>query len=161
MVCCVIGHRDVYKTDDLKKYVELVFKNLIQNGTDEFLIGSRGAFNDMALSCLRNLKTIYPNKFRIVYVRAEYEYIDDDYKKYLLAKYDDTFMPDCVKNAKKAVYIKRNQYMIDNSDVCVLYCNIEKSGESGTLLSYIYAVKKNKTVINIYDSIKKALVECF
>lgn len=151
MICSVIGHRDVQESDELKIQVKAVFKQLIIRGVDTFLIGSRGSFNGLSLKCLRELRQEYPSMVKIVYVRAEYEYIDDDYRQYLLQVYDDTYMPECVKKAKKAVYIVRNKFMIDNSEICVFYCNKNKRGKSGTLAAYSYAEKKNKQIINIFQ----------
>lgn len=66
-------------------------------------------------------------------------------------------------NANKNAYITRNQKMIDNSDVCVFYYNKDylppkrkKSfigsyqPNSGTAIAYAYALRKKKTIFNIY-----------
>lgn len=151
MTCCIVGHRDAPKTAIFKRKIEDICVQLIQRGVNVFLIGSIGNFNSLVLSCLRELKTKVEIPFSIEYVRAEYEYIDDDYTQYLLNIYDKTYMPDCVKKANRAAYIVRNQYMIDNSDICLFYYNSNKTGKSGTRMSYLYASKKGKEIINLYD----------
>lgn len=81
----------------------------------------------------------------------------------LLEQFEDTYYPQSVLNAGKASYVKRNQEMIDKSNICIFYYdeNYElprrKSSQndvtsykpnSGTEIAYSYAMKKNKEVIN-------------
>ena len=56
-----------------------------------------------------------------VYVRSLYPEISDMYKNYLLEGYDETIFPNGMENAGRASYVERNNYMIDNSFVCVFY----------------------------------------
>lgn len=152
MVCCVIGHRDVLVTKELEQKVKNTFIELIRCGVTIFLLGSRGKFNSLALSCLRELKKELCDVFKIVYVRAEYLYIDDDYKQYLLSIYDDTYVPKCVENANKAVYVVRNQHMIDRSDICVFFYNDNTQEKSGTRKAYLYALKTTKKIVNLFNA---------
>lgn len=151
MVCCVIGHRDVLATEELEQKVKNTFTELIRRGVTMFLLGSRGKFNSLALSCLRELKKDFCDVFKIVYVRAEYLYIDDDYKQYLLNIYDDTYAPECVEKANRAVYVARNRHMIDKSDICVFFYNDNAQEKSGTRKAYLYALKTTKEIINLYN----------
>ena len=97
-------------------------------------------------------------------MRAEYPFISDNYRAYILENYEDTFFPEHIINAGKASYVERNYYMIDKSQVCIVYYNPDykppkrKSSrqiltdyqpKSGTKLAYEYAVKKNKKIINV------------
>ena len=54
-------------------------------------------------------------------MRAEYPYIDESYKAYLLESYEDTYFPKSVLGAGKASYVKRNCEMIENSRFCIVY----------------------------------------
>ncbi len=56
-------------------------------------------------------------------MRAENSYINDNYKKYLLKSFDDTYYPEKIIEAEKAVYVERNCEMINKSDFCVVYFN--------------------------------------
>lgn len=152
MVCCVIGHRDVSVTKDLEQKVKDTFTELIRRGVTMFLLGSRGKFNSLALSCLRELKKEFFSVFKLVYVRAEYLCIDDDYKQYLLNIYDDTYVPKCVEKANRAVYVVRNRHMIDRSDICVFFCKDNVQEKSGTRKAYLYALKMKKEIINLYNT---------
>lgn len=150
--CCFIGHRTINKTDELKNDLYKIIENLIINEkVDTFLFGSKSEFNDLCLKTVINLNDRYPY-IKKIYVRAEYPYINEDYKNYLLQTYDKTYYPDKILNSGRAAYIERNYEMIDKSKFCVFYYDenyIPKSKKnSGTKLAYDYAIKK-KRVINV------------
>ena len=171
--CSFFGHRNTAKTEELKRRVwETVERLITEEGVDVFLFGSRSCFDDLCLSVVTQLQSKYPNVKRI-YVRSQYAYVSDFYKKYLLQEYDDTFMPSRVENAGRASYVERNQGMIDKSDVCVFYYNPEYlppmrkeskrsvsayQPKSGTKLAFEYANQRKGagsaiTIINIYEGL--------
>jgi len=83
-------------------------------------------------------------------VRAEYPYIDESYKAYLLESYEDSYFPKSVLGAGKASYVKRNYEMIDNSRFCIVYYKenyTPKGRKSGTKIAFTYAEKKKKNII--------------
>ena len=133
---------------------EVVENLIIKNNTEIFLFGSKSEFNSLCHSVVTELKKKYSQISR-VYVRAEYPYIDEDYKSYLLKGYEDTYFPKKAINSGKAVYIERNFEMIDRSDICVVYYKedyIPKSTKnpdtkSGTKIAYEYAKKRCKEII--------------
>lgn len=55
-----------------------------------FLFGSKSEFDALCLDVVTELKEEYPDIKRI-YVRAEFPYINDDYRNYLLQCYDDIY----------------------------------------------------------------------
>ena len=119
--CCFFGHRKISDAENLREKIYEVVENLIvKNNTEIFLFGSRSEFNSLCHSVVTELKKKYSQISRI-YVRAEYPYIDEDYKSYLLKGYEDTYFPKKAINSGKAVYIERNFEMIDRSDICVVY----------------------------------------
>ena len=150
--CCFFGHRTINETEELKKKLTMIIESLIlENRVDTFLFGSKSQFNSLCLETVTQLKEKYPHIKR-VYVRAEYPYINDDYKNYLLESYEDTYYPEKILNSGKAVYIKRNFEMIDNSKYCIVYYNKSNSPttrKSGTKITLDYAIKQGKNIINI------------
>ncbi len=151
--CCFLGHRTINQTEELK---QRLFKNIefliINNKVDTFLFGSKSQFNDLALEVVTTLKTKYSFINR-VYVRAEFPFIDDNYKKYLLNKYDETYFPEKILNSGKATYIERNYEMINKSNICIIYYNeknLPTNRKSGTKIAYNYALKQNKNIINVF-----------
>lgn len=156
--CCFVGHRKILETAELKiKLYEIIEKLILDNEVERFLFGSKSDFDKLCLSVVTELKDKYPHIKRI-YVRAEFPYIDDEYKAYLLESYEDTYFSEKILNAGKAVYIKRNYEMIDKSDFCIIYYNKNyspqrksKSSSSGTKIAYEYACKKCN-VINLFKN---------
>ena len=119
--CCFFGHRKINETEELKsKLIEIIEKLIVENSVDTFLFGSKSRFNSLCLDTVTELKEKYPHIKRI-YVRAEYQYIDEHYKNYLLKSYEDTYYPEKIMNSGRASYVERNYEMIDKSKFCI--CN--------------------------------------
>lgn len=147
---CFIGHRTINETEELKRKLQKAIENLIiDNGVDTFLFGSGSRFNSLCLEIVTNIKQIHQHIKRI-YVRAEFPYINESYTAYLLKSYDDTYFPEKIINAGKAVYVERNREMIDKSRFCIFYydeSNKSNSRKSGTEIALNYAQYKNKEII--------------
>ena len=164
MVCCFFGHRKVEEPDVVREKVYSLVEELItKNQADRFLFGSKSDFDALCLSVVTELQKQYP-RIRRIYVRAEFPYIDKHYTAYLLKSYDETYYPERMVGAGKAVYVERNQEMIDKAEVCVVYYDknylpprrknsrrdvLDYQPQSGTKLAYDYAVKKGKIIYNM------------
>jgi len=162
---CFFGHRKITVTKELKENLYKEIETLIvANGITTFLFGSKSQFNDLCLTIVSDLKNKYPSIQRI-YVRAEFAYIDEDYKAYLLENYEDTYFPEKIIGAGKAIYVERNYEMIDKSSVCVVYYDenylpprrnqcrralTDYQPSSGTKLAFKYALSKNRKIINVF-----------
>ena len=133
----------------MRKTIE---KLIVEEHVDTFLFGSRGRFNSLCLELVTEIKEKYTHIKRI-YVRAEYPYINEHYKNYLLEKYDDTYFPQKIINAGQASYIERNYEMIEKSHYCVAYYDpslVFPDQKSGTKIAWEHAIKKGKHVINVF-----------
>ncbi len=150
--CCFFGHRTINETEELKKkLIEIIEKLIVENSVDTFLFGSKSRFNSLCLDTVTQIKEKYPHIKRI-YVRAEYPYIDEDYKNYLLERYEGTYYPEKIINSGKATYVERNYQMIDNSHYCVVYYdepNAPTTRKSGTKIALDYAIRKRKNIISV------------
>lgn len=162
--CCFFGHRKIVETEKLRLKLYNEIENLIINeNVHTFLFGSKSQFDDLCHSTVVLLKKKYSHISRI-YVRAEFPYIDDSYKKYLLERYDDTYFPAKILNAGRTAYIERNYEMIDNSRYCVCYYDesytpprrknsirdlTDYLPKSGTGLAISYARQKQLVIINL------------
>lgn len=149
--CCFFGHRNVSVTEELKKRLAEIIEGLITDeNVDTFLFGSKSSFDSLCLDTVTELKEKYPH-VRRVYVRAEFPDIDDGYRSYLLQLYEDTYYPERLRGAGRAVYVERNREMVDRSLFCIVYyrCDSLPERRSGTALALNYAVKKGRKVIII------------
>ena len=152
--CCFFGHRTINETKELKEKLCDVIENLIVNEkVDTFLFGSKSRFDSLCLELVTKIKEKHPHIKR-VYVRAEYPIIDESYLAYLLNSYDETYFPEKLLGAGKAVYVERNHEMIHKSRFCIMYYDktyATTKRKSGTKLAYAYAEKLNRMIINILD----------
>ena len=150
--CCFFGHRTTNESEELRSNLVEIIENLIvEKQVDTFLFGSKSHFNSLCLNLVTETKEKYPHIKR-VYVRAEYPYISEQYKNYLLENYEDTYYPEKLLNSGKASYVERNYEMIDNSQFCIVYCNEQfapTTRKSGTKIALDYAIKQNKKIIRV------------
>ncbi len=124
MKVCFIGHRTIKVAENLKNKIELTVIKLIEEGADTFLFGSRSEFDSLCREAVTQFQRQYPN-LKKIYVRAEYPDISRAYEEYLSKSYEETYFPQRAIGAGKSVYVKRNQEMIDVSDLCVFYYDRE------------------------------------
>ncbi len=150
--CCFFGHRTINETAELKAQLCAIIERLIvDDHVDTFLFGSKSRFNSLCLELVTGLKETYPHIQRI-YVRAEYPYISEHYKNYLLERYEDTYYPVKIIDAGKAAYVERNYEMINNSRFCIVYYdehNAPTTRNSGTKLALDYAIKQGNHIIQL------------
>ena len=150
--CCFVGHRSIYDNEDLRvKLTEIIERLITEENVDTFLFGSKSHFDSLCLELVTKCKEKYPHIKRI-YVRAEYQYISDYYKKYLLENYEDSYYPKKIIGAGRAAYVERNYEMIDKSKFCIVYYDesfVPANRKSGTKIALDYAVKKQKNIIKL------------
>ena len=150
--CCFFGHRKINETEELKsKLIEIIEKLIVEEKVDTFLFGSKSGFDSLCLELVTEIKEKYPYIKR-VYVRAEYSYISEHYKNYLLESYEDTYYPKKILGSGKASYVERNFEMIDKSQYCIVYyneLNIPITRKSGTKIALNYAIKQCKNIIMV------------
>ncbi len=143
--CCFFGHRTITQTPVLRERLTAAIEKLItEKKVDTFLFGSKSQFDRLCLELVTALKEKHP-QIRRIYVRAEFPYIDDDYKAYLLKFYEDTYYPERLHGAGRAVYVERNREMINNSRYCIVYydeSHAPTTRKSGTRIALDYALKK-------------------
>lgn len=149
--CCFFGHKTINETEELKERLcETIEKLIVDEKVDTFLFGSKSRFNSLCLDLVTEMKEKYP-RIKRVYVRAEYPYISEDYKNYLLESYEDTYYPEHIIGSGRAAYVERNYEMINKSHFCVVYYDKPHSPttrKSGTKIALDYAIKLGKQIIN-------------
>ncbi len=150
--CCFFGHRTIKQTEELKiKLIDTIERLINVEKVDTFLFGSKSSFDSLCLELVTELKKKYPHIKRI-YVRAEFPFIDDGYKEYLLKSYEDTYFPEKIVGSGRAVYVERNCEMINKSRFCVVYYdeeNLPSKRKSGTKIAFEYAQKQGKEIIKV------------
>ena len=149
--CCFFGHRKINDSKELReKIIKAVERLIEEEKVDTFLFGSKSEFDSLCLEIVSKIKEKYQHIKR-VYVRAEFQIIDDNYRKYLLNFYDDTYFPEKVVGAGKASYVKRNYEMVEKSKFCIIYYCSNIEGKSGTKIAKEYAEKKGREIIFVNE----------
>ena len=146
----------------------MCIENVILNyNTQTFIFGSKSQFNHLCHLVVTELKEKYSNIKRVCYTcksetctletnikEEEKFYLDFLKQKVTILGFEEEFEHKTKYIAGKLSYIKRNQAMIDNSDICIFYCDMNymptSKTNSGTKIAYEYALKKNKIIINLY-----------
>lgn len=152
--CCFFGHRTINETEELKTDLyDAIERLIVEEKVDTFLFGSKSRFDDLCLELVTKLKEKHPHIKR-VYVRAEFPIINEDYKAYLMESYEDTYYPENIVGAGRAVYVERNLEMIRRSRFCIVYYDkscAPKTRKSGTKIALDHAVKLKKQIILFPD----------
>jgi len=147
--CCFFGHRQINENEELiKNLSDTIERLIIDEKVDTFLFGSKSRFDSLCLELVTKLKEKYPHIKR-VYVRAEYPVITDDYRAYLLKFYENTYYPEKLHGAGRAVYVERNREMIQRSRFCIVYYDkecIPATRKSGTRIALAYALKLKREI---------------
>ena len=116
-VCTFFGHRDC--PDELKIQLRSILIELIENhAAESFYVGNQGKFDSMAHSILRELQAVYPG-IRYAVVLA---YLPQKKEKYGSDDFSNTIFPDGMENVpKRFAIVRRNQWMLRQSDIVVTY----------------------------------------
>ena len=145
MTVTFFGHGNA--TSDIIPKLEEVLTDLIRNkNATMFYVGNHGNFDSMVKITLKKLKQKFPHIDYAVVLAYLPVKRNDLYSKYYL----DTIIPDEIENTPpKYAIVKRNRWMIDNSDIVVTYV---KYIVGGAVQFKLLAEKKGKVVINIADN---------
>ena len=164
MTCCFIGHRKIEQTEEIERLLRDTLYSLIEQGVNHFIFGDHSDFDSLCYEIVTELKNEFP-QIRRTHYRTDYPDTDDYTLQFLLDGYEDSVCPARVAVAGRAAYVKRNQAMIHDSDICVFYFSEEYKPavrkeskraitsyrpKSGTKLAFDYAKALEKRIINLY-----------
>ena len=138
MIVTFCGHRDCNDFSDsiIRLYAKI--EDLINTGYREFYLGGYGNFDLAAARALRTYKDLCPTIKRTLVL----PYANKSYDREL---YDNVIYPLMSDVPKKYAIIKRNEWMVENSDV--LIACVERPGGAAKTLEY--AEKLGKRIIRI------------
>lgn len=142
--CCGFGHRDVFENISDQLYNTLL--HIAEQGCKKFYTGGMGEFDKLFSSAVRRIKSMFPD-IKLICVKPYMTKDINENGEYLLTLYDDIIIPTELADVHyKAVIQKRNQWMIEESDLLVFYVR-RKYG--GAYLSQCKAQKLQKRIIYI------------
>ena len=142
--CCGFGHREVF--ENIRGQIEEAVLEAIKNGCEIFYTGAMGEFDRLYSSAVRKAKKTYPY-IKLICVKPYFTNDINTDRDYYSAMYDDIIIPDeLVGIHYKAAIKARNRWMIDHSDIILLY-TVRNHG--GAFEARRYAEKKSKSIISI------------
>ena len=143
MIVTFCGHGDKYYDAQTEKKLLLCVEKLIKEGAKEFLLGGYGDFDHLAARTVKQLKGFYPHITSTLVI----PYIHRTYDNTI---YDGSVYPPIENVPNKYAISKRNEWMIQKSDVLVCYISHTHGGAYKT---YEYCLRKKKRIINLAHKI--------
>ncbi len=140
MIVTFAGHRDVTDSDAVRSWLCNKVEQLIQHGANTFYNGGYGAFDSMAASVVKEMKEKYPSIESVLVT----PYLD----RANTYSFDASIYPELENVPKRLAIVKRNEWIVDNSDVLIAYVTRDFGGAYKTLK---YARRKKKKVIAYPD----------
>ena len=143
---CITGHRTI--EDNIKQDTFDHLDVLIKRGYSIFYVGMAVGFDTLCFQFLEKLREkngikiiacvpcpSQPERFSYAQKKEYFRMLESADEKIVLSP---TYTPYCMQ--------KRNQYMVDNSSVCIAYKTSEKGGTAYTVK---YANKAGLEVVNL------------
>ncbi|MFI3165118.1 MAG: SLOG family protein [Bacillota bacterium] len=145
MICTFCGHSDC-NTSELYPKIKKEVEKLIVHGVATFYSGGYGGFDMLALKVVSELQEKYPHIQNILVFAYLSEEHTSKYRDILSRYHAESIYPFDKKILPRFAIIKRNQWMIKNSDFVI---SATKFHLGGCGLSLEYAQKLQKNIIYI------------
>lgn len=141
---CFAGHSLEFRCVGVQDKVKEVVEGLIKEGYTTFFDGNRGAFDNLCANVVAGLKFKYQSVkiYRVVCSVPSKKEQDN-----LMPCFDGFVSAGLEKVYPKQLILKRNRWIVDNSDVVV--CHIENTCRSGASKTVDYALRCGKKVIYV------------
>ena len=150
MIVTFLGHRSLYSVAGLSDIIEkTICENIKFNDKIVFYCGGYGDFDNLCAKICRSIKRTYSN-CEIVFITP---YLNKSQQKkmnnYLIDKiYDSIIYPQLENVPPKFAISRRNEWMVDQSDLIIAY--VEHTF-GGAYKSLCYAQRKKKRIINLAE----------
>ena len=137
----------LFSDEEKEKLKQLLIKEIRKNPTCKFYLGGYGDFDSLCLRTLRELKKEFQS-IELIFITP---YIDKNYSKLEFAKYhyDDVIFPPIESVPRKFAILKRNEWMVDSTDLVIAHVKYSWGGAAKTLE---YARKRKKQINNLAKS---------
>ena len=117
--CCGFGHRIVFESISGK--LDKAIEGAVSQGCEIFYTGAMGEFDSLFSSAVRKAKKAYPH-IKLICVKPYFTNDINTNGNYYAALYDDIIIPyELADIHPKAAIKTRNRWMIDNSDIVLIY----------------------------------------
>ena len=137
MIVTFCGHRKLYQIENISKWLDIILPALIEGGAKTFYLGGYGDFDSLAAAAIRRQKTSYPNIEAILVLAYLNREID-------ISRYDSTTYPPLETVPPRYAIVRRNEWMIRESDVVISGVTHGWGGAAKTL---DYAKRRGKVIV--------------
>lgn len=139
--CCGFGHRNVF--ENISSKIDNTVEEAISQGCEIFYTGAMGEFDSLFSSAVRSAKKAYPH-IKLICVKPYFTNDINTNGEYYASLYDDIIIPDELADVHPKAAIKaRNRWIIDNSDIVLIY-TLRNYG--GAYDAKKYAERSRKTI---------------
>lgn len=146
MIITFCGHRDFVETAEAENQLTMFLEKYARENVRLVCYnGGYGNFDYFAAKCVQRLQERYSNIRNCLIL----PYIDQtflDRIEIFKNHFDETIYPPLETVPRKYAIIRRNEWMIDSTDIIIAYVKYSWGGAARTLE---YAKRKKKTVIQI------------
>ena len=150
MLISFFGHRSIQNVKNLYETVKRVIEESVDFNEDVvFFCGGYGDFDDLCACVCRSVKEKW-KKCELVFVTPYITAAQQEKIKQLmnLGLYDATIYPPLENVPYRFAISKRNEWMIDQSDLIIVYV---KHSFGGAYQSFHYAKQRGKRVVNLAE----------
>ena len=154
MIISFAGHASVPSNNELKEIIkDQIRKNITSSDFITFYLGGYGAFDEVCALACRELKKEYKN-VELVYVTPYINLQKQDELRNIknLNLYDASIYPPIEDAPPKLAILKRNEWMMKNADLIIVYVD---HNYGGAYRSLQVAKRSKKSIINIVDVLKR------
>ena len=153
MIISFAGHSTLPHDARIKDFIKKQLQNIIaRNAAITCYLGGYGDFDNLCAQVCRELKQEFSH-IELVYV-TPYITISEQSKIKEMEQYhlyDSSIYPPIENTPPKFAVLKRNEWMMGQADVVIAYVS---HSYGGAYKSIQEAMRKRKTIINIFELIK-------
>lgn len=147
MIVSFLGHRDYISNKEIESKLYDKLEHLVNIGADTFYCGGYGNFDKLCAKLIKELKVKYPHIKSYLITPYIDERTQNKLKKIReIRLYDDIIYPSLENVPPRFAISKRNEWVINNSDVVIAYVIRSWGGVSKTLR---YAINKKKKIMDM------------
>ena len=136
MIVTFCGHSQTSDQDKVASWLDMILPALIEGGATTFYLGGYGDFDRLAAAAVRRQKSVYSHIESVLvlpYLNREFDTAD----------YDHTTYPPLENVPSRYAIVKRNQWMVCESDVVISGVIHSWGGAAKTL---DFAKRKGKVI---------------
>ena len=150
MTISFVGHAFIPSEELVKNRVKDVLRaNVKKDEPVRFYLGGYGDFDKISALCCKDLKNELSD-VEIILVLPYLSFSKDGKIGSLIedGAYDATLFPPIENVPKRFAISRRNEWMIENSDLIIAFV---KNSYGGAYKSLRYAMRKNRKIINLCE----------